>query len=106
MDADKLCDVLIGVFCPPALVYMRRKCSSTFCCNLILWLLVIGWPFAIIHAFHVAGYRDLCHNALCVFFPPVTACLRFGCGCRFLISLVLWFLGLLPSTIYTYYQTW
>ena len=106
VDSNKLCDVLLGVFLPPVLVFMKRGCGCSLLISLILCFLVIGWPAAVIHAFHVAGYHDICSNVLCVFLPPVAAFLRFGCKCEFWISLVLLILVYIPSVIYTYYVTW
>ena len=106
LDAEKLCDVLLGVLLPPFLVFMRKRCQIEFWICLILCLFGITWPVAIIYAFHVSGYANLCENILCTFIPPIAAFMRFKCGVKFWISLILWIFLLLPSVIYTYYQTW
>lgn len=103
LDAEKLCDVLLGIFLPPILVFTRRGCHCEFWICLLLCLV---WPLAIIYAFHVCGYVDCCANILCTFIPPLAALMKFGCSSRTFLSLVLWIFGLLPSVIYTYYQTW
>ena len=106
LDSNKLCEVLLGVFLPPVLVFMKRGCSCSFLISLILCFLVAGWPIAIIQALHVAGYHDLCLNILCVFLPPVAAFLRHSCRIQFWLSLLLLLLAWVPSIIYTYYVTW
>lgn len=79
VDTEKLCDTLLGVFIPPILVFKKQRCTYPFWINLLLFIFVVFWPIAVIHAFHVCGYNNCCHNVLCVLFPPATAFLKFSC---------------------------
>lgn len=106
VNAEKLCDVIIGIIIPPVLVYMKKKCNTEFWISLILYILFFFYPASVIYSFHVCGYTDLCMNILCFFIPPIAAYLKFKCKGEFWISLVLWFFFFLPSMIYTYYLTW
>jgi uncharacterized membrane protein YqaE (UPF0057 family) len=104
-DSDKLCRTILGVLIPPVLMYMDKKCAAEFWISLLLWifLLAVG---SIIYTFHTLGYKDLCHNILCVFLPPVTVYLRKGCKSEFWICLVLTIFIFLPGIIYAYYIAW
>lgn len=106
LDTGKLCDVLLGVFIPPVLAYLKRGCGLSFCISLLLWVFIATWPIAIIYTFHIANYSDLCANILCCLLPPVAAFMRFSCGYKFWMSLILWIFAFVPSIVYTYYVTW
>lgn len=104
-DSDRLCKVIIGVLISPVLMYMEKKICSEFWIALLLWIFFLAF-LSVIFTFHTLGYKDICHNILCVFLPPVTVYLKKGCKTEFWISLILTLLMWLPGVIYAYYQTW
>lgn len=106
VDTNKLCEVILGVFIPPVLAYMKKECKLEFWVSLILWLFLFTWPVSIIYTFYVCGYSDILMNILCCLIPPIAAFLKFKVKAEFWISLILWFFLFVPSVIYTYYLTW
>ncbi len=92
---------VLGVLLPPVAVLIEKGCGCDFIINLLLTI-CLAWIGGIIHAFHVFGV-SICINVLCLLLPPVAVLLEFGCGCDFLISLVLTLLAYIPGVIYSYY---
>ncbi len=105
LDTEKLCNTLIGVFIPPLLVYLNKKCSTEFWISLILFI-VIPWVGGVIFAFYAVGHPHLCQNILCIFLPPLAVFFKEGCSMDFLLTLLLTCFFWLPGVVYAYYVTW
>ena len=49
-------DIILAIFLPPVVVYMKRGANKDFVINLILWLLTCGIG-GIIHAFYILSRK-------------------------------------------------
>lgn len=46
-----ICDALIGVLCPPLLMFMKSGCSSGFVISLLLYIFLVSWPISVVFTF-------------------------------------------------------
>lgn len=46
-----ICDSLIGVLCPPLLMFMKSGCSAGFFISLILYVFLVSWPVSVVFTF-------------------------------------------------------
>lgn len=101
-----ICDALIGVLCPPLLMFLKSGCSSGFVISLLLYVFLVSWPVSVVFTFFQLGYTDIIGNILCFLCPPIVVFCKRGCGAEFLICLLLWLLALIPGMVYGYATTW
>lgn len=48
--ASKLLLIILAIFLPPLAVFLKEGAGTQFIINLILWVLIVTWLVATIHA--------------------------------------------------------
>ncbi len=50
---NKILLLILAIFLPPLAVFLKEGAGTQFIINLILWILIVTWLVATIHAFWV-----------------------------------------------------
>ena len=101
VDGDRLVAAILGVILPPVQVFRDHKCNAEFWIDLILTLLLL-WAGGIFYCFHLRKV-DCVQNLLALLLPPIAVYLKTKDCVKTIITLILWFLGILPGVICAYY---
>jgi len=51
----------------------------------------------------MAGIEDFLLIILAIILPPIPVLIKRGCGCEFLLSIILTIIGWIPGVIYAWY---
>ena len=100
-NGDKCVSAILGVILPPIEVFRHHKCAAEFWIDLVLTLLLF-WCGGIFYCFHLKKVECV-QNILCLLIPPLGVYLKTKDIVKTLITLILWFFGILPGVIIAYF---